>query len=123
MPRKQELAHALARLLAAAPVSGVRDGELALSIATRVHEEAQRADTAETLAMAFAEAGRFAEAQQLQQQLLQAAERSGRAPGAGRWRAQLSSYEQARPWRAASPDEVIAAMGASSGRSGGSPGR
>ena len=85
MPRERELAHALARLLAVAPVPGVRDGELALKIATKVHSEAQRSDTAETLAMAFAEAGRFAEARELQRQLVNAAERNGSPRMVGHW--------------------------------------
>ncbi len=121
MPRNQELAHALARLLATAPNSEVRDGALALDIASRVHQEAQRSDTAETLAMAFAEAGRFAEAQELQRQLVSTAESAGRKRAAEHWSEQLRAYEQARPWRARSPDEVISTMTAPG--SGGSPGR
>ncbi len=110
MPRNRELAHALARLLASAPMATVRNGEKALSIATRVHQETQGASSAETLAMAFAETGRFLEAQQLQRQLLAAAEGSGRSRMADHWRRQLQDYEQAQPWRARSPDEVIAVM-------------
>ncbi len=110
LPHDRELAHALARLLATSPAAGVRDAELALSMASRVHQEAQRSDTAETLAMAFAEAGKFAEAQQLQRQLVNAAERAGRTQAAERWSEQLRSYEQSQPWRARSPDEVIGAM-------------
>ncbi len=119
MPRNQQLAHALARLLAAAPSTEVRDGGLALDIASRVHQEAQRSDTAETLAMAFAEAGRFAEALELQRQLVSSAESSGRARAAEHWGEQLRAYEQARPWRARSPDEVIGVMAAPGGPSPG----
>ena len=118
MPRDRELAHALARLLAVAPASGVRDGDLALRIASRVHQEAQRSDTAETLAMAFAETGRFTEAQELQRQLVAAAALGGNTRLAGRWRNQLRTYEQAQPWRAQSPDEVIVAMTAPGGGGG-----
>ena len=110
MPRDRDLAHALARLLAVAPVPGARDGDRALSMATQVHQAAQRADTAETLAMAFAETGRFAEAQELQRQLVAAAQRDVGGRMAGRWQRQLESYQQGRPWRAQSPDEVIVVL-------------
>ncbi len=112
MPRNRQLAHALARLLATAPSDEVRDGALALNIASRVHQESEGSASAETLATAFAETGRFAEAEQLQLQLVAAAERAGQPPVAERWRLQLESYRQARPWRARSPDEVIVAMSA-----------
>ncbi len=120
MPRDRDLAHALARLLAAAPNAAVRDGELSLRIATRVHQEVQTADTAETLAMAFAESGRFAEALALQRQLAGFAEPSGRARAAARWRDQLSAYGASRPWRVRSADELIAAL-QSAGNGSGSP--
>ena len=117
MPRNRELAHGLARLLATAPDASVRDGELALRIAQRVHQETRRSSSAETLATAFAEAGRFAEASELQRQLLAAAQSSGGGPAgggpAGRWREQLSSYEILQPWRMRSPDEIIAVLAAS----------
>jgi len=119
MPRDRDLAHALARVLAAAPNAAVRDGELALRIATRVHQEAQTAATAETLAMAFAEAGRFAEAGELQRQLVGFAEQSGGARVVPRWRQQLQSYEASRPWRIQSPDELIAALRSDGNGSGG----
>ncbi len=123
MPRNRELAHGLARLLATAPDATVRDGDLALRIATRVHQEARRSSSAETLATAFAETGRFAEAAELQRQLLAAASNAagGQAGGppasagpAGRWQAQLEAYETFQPWRLRSPDEIIAALTASS---------
>ncbi len=111
MPRNRALAHGLARLLASAPSTSVRDGDLAVRIATQVHQESRRADSAETLAMAFAEAGRFVEAMEIQKQLLEAAARNS---AGGRlvdhWQEQLRSYEQSQPWRLKAPEEVITAM-------------
>lgn len=112
MPRNRELAHGLARLLATAPDTAVRDGELALRIASRVHQESQRSSSAETLAAALAETGRFNEATELQRRLVASATGSGRgAPS--RWGLQLQSYETFKPWRLSSPDEIIQAMAAS----------
>ncbi len=111
MPRNRALAHGLARLLATAPLASVRDGELALQIATRVHQETRRADSAETLAMAFAEAGRFGEAIELQQQLLAAAEKnSAGGQSVERWQAELQSYKQSQPWTLKVPEEIITVM-------------
>lgn len=109
MPRDLGLAHALARLLASAPHTGTRNGDMALGIASRVHQEARRSHSAETLAMAFAEAGRFTEAIGLQQQLLAAARSSG-GTVLERWRQQLQIYEAGQPWRMKSPDEIITVM-------------
>ena len=120
MPRDRDLAHTLARLLAMSPDATVRDGELAIRIATRVHQEAQSAASAETLASAFAEAGRYAEALELQRQLVGFAEQSGNAGSmAGHWRAQMNAYEAGTPWRIRRVDELIATLRPSGEGTGG----
>ena len=55
----------------------MRSGALAVEVATRVFEARREAASAETLAMAFAEAGRFDRALELQRQLVAAAEQAG----------------------------------------------
>ncbi len=118
LPRDRGLAHALARLLASAPAAGVRDAELSLRIATRVHQQAPAAATAETLAMAFAESGRFAEALELQRRLADVSPPPG-ASRPPRWGDQLRSYEASRPWRIRSADEIVAVLQDGGGASGG----
>ena len=61
-PDQPGFAHALARVLAAAPDDRVRDGRRALAIVQALAAEYRTAPVAETMAMALAELGRFAEA-------------------------------------------------------------
>lgn len=91
------LSHALARLLAAAPADGVRDGARALSLANAVASANQTIEAGETLAMALAESGDFASAVQVQTDVLAAARESGRPLAA--LRANLRLYQQRRPSR------------------------
>ncbi|MCY3929592.1 MAG: tetratricopeptide repeat protein [Acidobacteria bacterium] len=62
--------HLLARLLATSPDAAVRDGERAVELARSVVDEQPAIDHLETMAMAMAEAGRFAEAVSWQQRAL-----------------------------------------------------
>ena len=86
---------ALARVLAAAPDSQVRDGRRALAVMERLSEEQQRMDLGETLAMALAEVGRFDEAAALQREAIEAAP----AEIAQRMAANLALYESGQPCR------------------------
>ena len=86
---------ALARLLAAAPDGGVRDGRRAVAVMERLSEEQQRMDLGETMAMALAEAGRYDEAAALQREAIAAAP----AELAPRMEANLALYESGRPSR------------------------
>lgn len=104
MPRDSQLAHTLARLLAVAPDARVRDGQLAIDLAQRVHAARREAETAQTLAMAYAEAGQLDRALEVQREQGGAGERAGE---------HLRAYEEGRPWRAASPEEILVAMEAS----------
>ena len=66
-PEQPAFPHALARLLATAPGDdGLRDGRRALELVQALAEEYQTASVAETMAMALAELGRFAEAAEWQ---------------------------------------------------------
>jgi predicted Zn-dependent protease len=94
-PRKGELLHALARLLAAAADPGVRDPERALSLARLVYDARPDPLHAETLAMALAASGRFAEAAELQARL--AADGGGDDEARLRRRENLERYRAGRP--------------------------
>ena len=104
-PESVALSHALARLLATCPDPEVRNGSRAVALAERVMAAELTLDHAETLAMAFAEVGRFGEAVQLQQRVIEQAERTGGAPGVNRSRqlGRLARYERGEvvraPWR------------------------
>jgi tetratricopeptide (TPR) repeat protein len=111
LPRDGRLAHTLARLLAIAPDLAARDAQLALELAQRVHQVVNEPASAATLAMALAAAGRAPEAVTLQSAQLaaagvQSAERRRLAE------ARLAAYQRGEPWRAASPAEIVEALGA-----------
>lgn len=96
------LTHLLARLLAAAPADGVRDGARALELAEAAFAAAPTPDIAETMAMANAELGRFEEAVEWQERAMSnGAARSAMA--AQRRRA----YAERRPWRAADLEDLL----------------
>ena len=106
MPLDRGLAQMLARLLAIAPDARVRDGRRAVAIARRVFEAGEDAEAAQTLAMAYAEAGLFEQAAGLQERVVGSA-------GGGDQLAddRLDAYRRRSPWRAGSPAEVFTAGG------------
>ena len=101
----------LARHLAAAPDRSVRDGERAIALAQEVFESLPTPESVETLAMAYAEAGRFDEAIRWQEELI---ERLGEAGEGGegelppgtmeRLRAHLALYERGEPCCGEAPE-------------------
>jgi tetratricopeptide (TPR) repeat protein len=109
LPRDGQLAHTLARLLASAPEDDVRDGELALRLASSVYEIKKQYETAETLAMAHAENGNFDKAIEIQRGLIARAEAEGDASRVQTLRLRLSSYQNKEAWRAVSPVEIATA--------------
>jgi tetratricopeptide (TPR) repeat protein len=98
-PDRIDFPHALARLLAAAPEDGVRDGERALAIVDGLLKQTKAYDLIETLAMALAERGRFEEAVRIQRDVLQAAQKAGLKGIARQAAANLARYEQRQPCR------------------------
>lgn len=95
------IADVLARLLAAAPDDTVRDGRLAVEVASKVLRVYPRAEFAQTLAMALAEVGDFVQALALQQRAVEELrERGPEAESALRkaeaWR---ESYRRGQPLR------------------------
>lgn len=79
MPDKGRLALALAYLLAASPETSVRDGARALELARAVHAAAPGPETGRTVALALAELGRCAEAEEWLDRLLGTIGRDGAA--------------------------------------------
>ena len=90
----------LAWLLATCPEDGVRDGARAVSLAERACQVTEYKNPAliDTLASAYAEAGRFPEAVRSATQALALAERSG-AGLAEEIRARLALYKSGLPYR------------------------
>jgi tetratricopeptide (TPR) repeat protein len=92
--------HALARLLAASPVEGVRDGRRGLAIVEALEKQYGATPALlETKAMALAEVGRFADAAARQRDAIGAANRQGRPDLAQRMGANLRTYESRQPCR------------------------
>ena len=106
-PDRPDLQYALARLLAAAPDDRVRDGQRAQAIIERMVEANKTIDLGETLAMALAERGQFAEAVALQRQLMEASIRQGLDAVTKRLAVNLLRYERYQacrmPWAADDP--------------------
>ena len=104
-PDRTAFARALARLLAVAPSERVRDGRRAKNLAEDLLKHQQTADLAETLAMALAEVGQYAQAAALQRQLAAAAAQAGRSDLVPRLNATLALYERGKPNRTFWEDE------------------
>jgi tetratricopeptide (TPR) repeat protein len=99
-PEQPGLAHALARILAAAPDDAVRDGPRALAIMQSLEKStAPGVSLAETSAMALAETGRFADAIARQRQAIAMATTARRLDIVTRLSENLRRYESATPAR------------------------
>ena len=98
-PDRPEFQYALARVLAAAPVDGVRDGQRAQAIVERLLQAGKTIDLGETMAMALAERGQFADAIAIQRSVMDAAIRSGFDAVSRRMAANLLLYERRQPCR------------------------
>jgi len=103
-PDQPGFAHALARLLAAAPDDSVRDGARALTLMQTLTRTQRTLETIQTMAMALAEAGRFDEAVQWQKSALAAAAQANRRDQNKRLAENLSRYEQRLPCRVPWPE-------------------
>lgn len=98
-PDQPGFAHALARLLAAAPDDRVRDGARAISIMTELLKSQQTLTMAETMAMALAESGRYDEAARWQQDAISAATDGKREDVARKLAVNLRLYQSRQPCR------------------------
>ena len=86
------MAHALARLLAAAPHPSLRDGGRSLALMAAVLESATVPSYVETQAMALAEVGRFEDAAASQRAVLAEVRRRGLTSDAERLERNLERY-------------------------------
>jgi tetratricopeptide (TPR) repeat protein len=99
-PEQPGLAHALARILAAAPDDAVRDGARALTIVQSLEKVSTPSVVlVETAAMALAESGRFPEAAARQRQAIAMASQAQRPDLAKRLAGNLGRYESGMPVR------------------------
>jgi tetratricopeptide (TPR) repeat protein len=90
----------LAWLLAACPEASLRNGNKAVELATQADELAgeDNPDILHTLAAAFAEAGRFAEAVETAQRALRLAESQSNTGLAGQLQSELKLYQAGKPF-------------------------
>ena len=93
-PTDGQAAHSLARLLAGAPDSTLRDGPRAMIIAGALLRADNAAPNAEIAAMALAQVGRFEEAASIQRTLVEEARRQGRSGEERRLTRNLARYER-----------------------------
>jgi hypothetical protein len=98
-PDHAMFAHALARLLAAAPDDQVRDGRRALKLIDQLVKGQQTIELAETTAMALAESGRYQEAVRVQRDALAGAAGAGLPAVERRIAENLRIYENHMPCR------------------------
>ena len=109
-PDRPQFPHALARLLAAAPDDGVRDGARALELMRSLAASQQTTAVAETMAMTLAELGLFAEAVEWQRVAMAIAAKAERPDVAQRMAANLTLYLRRQPcrspWRDDDPDHL-----------------
>jgi tetratricopeptide (TPR) repeat protein len=98
-PDQQIIRYALARLLATSPDDSVRDGERALALAKQLFNGFNSLENAETLAMAYAEMGRYKDAAALQRNAVEATRAAGRFFQVPRLEDNLAKYEAGQPVR------------------------
>jgi hypothetical protein len=98
-PDRPQFAHALARVLAAAPDDRVRDGERAVSLVRELFKSDRTIDMGETMAMAMAEVGDYRNAAGIQRGIIDAARRGGLQSAVSRMTGNLVRYESGRPCR------------------------
>lgn len=112
LPDDMQLRHALARILAAAPDAAARDGNQALSLTQQLLSAGRTTQVGETLAMAYAEVGNFAEATSIQRSVIESASGAGLTPDVRRMTANLRLYERRQacrtPWQ---PNEAVFSPG------------
>jgi tetratricopeptide (TPR) repeat protein len=98
-PDQPGFAHALARLLAAAPDGRARDGRQAMALMQELLKTQRTLELAQTMAMTFAEVGQFEEAVTWQRDAMAAAKQAGREDLTTRLDENLRRYESRQPCR------------------------
>jgi len=103
IPGDPLVSHTLARLLATAPEAAVRDGARALELAQVAYNQRRSLEHAETLAMAMAEQGLFAQAAQVQAGLLAQAQQLRNPAVMRHLQDNLERYQRGQPVRIEPP--------------------
>jgi tetratricopeptide (TPR) repeat protein len=98
-PGEPGFVHALARVLVAAPDDAVRDGSRAMTMVQDLLKGPQTVELGETMAMALAELGQYADAVALQRKVLSAAMQEGRQDLVAGLTSNLQRYERRQPCR------------------------
>jgi tetratricopeptide (TPR) repeat protein len=98
-PDQKVIAAVLARFLAASADDTIRDGPRALALAQKIMSPFPVAEEAETLAMAYAEMGRYEEAVSQQNSAITAALLSSRGDLLPRLEGTLALYKEGKPCR------------------------
>ena len=98
-PDQPAFAMALARLLAASPDAGVRNGPGAAALAEALVATVKTTGAAETMAMALAEVGQFGGAMEWQRLAIDVARDAGRSDLAQLMSANLAAYSRGEPCR------------------------
>jgi tetratricopeptide (TPR) repeat protein len=98
-PDQPGFAHALARLLAAAPDSRVRDGQRAMILMQTLIKTQRTIELAQTMAMTLAELGKYEEAVGWQRDAIAAARQARRDDLTSRLEDNLHLYESRQPCR------------------------
>ena len=104
-PDRAELSHALARVLAAAPDDGARDGARAMTLVEELMKGTKTTAIGETLAMAMAELGQFRAATDVQRDVMAAARQAGLERDVRRMADNLRRYERGEACRVPWPDD------------------
>ena len=98
-PDQPGFAHALARLLAAAPDARVRDGRRALALMQDLLKTQRTLELMQTMAMTLAELGQYDEAANWQRAAIAEASQAQRSDLTARLQENLSLYEHQQPCR------------------------
>jgi tetratricopeptide (TPR) repeat protein len=107
-PDRTEFKMGLARVLATSPDDRVRDGRRAVSITQELYKGERTTALGETIAMALAEAGDYAQAIAIQREVIAAAQRAGFTGQIPHMTANLTLYERHEPSRTPWTDDDLA---------------
>ena len=112
-PHNPDANNQLAWLLAVCPDPKYRNGKRAVRLAQRAVDSEASAHYLDTLAAAYAEAGRFRDAERTQKSVIFLLMKQDQTQGLDRYVKRLTFYQKKRPWRvqhvAAKPDRAAPA--------------
>ena len=98
-PKDPTAYNRLAWLMATCPDGRYRDGKRAVELAEKAVALRDDANFLDTLAAAYAEAGRFQEAIKAQEKAITKRKQEGGAKDLSKYEEHLSSYKAGKPWR------------------------